>query len=111
VREIADLPLAEDIPVAFDSCRKGPRGIEWRDDKPAEVGGWVGRWVGGCVAGWQGGQSSWLFPMIPCPPAPYPAPPRPASDVLDGVPGCGDPAVAASPRDIVYVLGEQARRG
>ena len=39
VREIASLPLAEDIPVAFDSCRKGPRGIEWRDDKPAEVGG------------------------------------------------------------------------
>ncbi len=37
MREIAALPLAEDIPVAFDSCRKGPRGIEWRDDKPAEV--------------------------------------------------------------------------
>jgi dipeptidyl aminopeptidase/acylaminoacyl peptidase len=37
VREIAALPLAEDIPVAFDSCRKGPRGIEWRDDKPAEM--------------------------------------------------------------------------
>ena len=37
VREIAALPLAEDIPVAFDSCRTGPRGIEWRDDKPAEV--------------------------------------------------------------------------
>lgn len=41
VREIADLPLAEDIPTAFDSCRKGPRGIEWRDDKPAEASGSV----------------------------------------------------------------------
>lgn len=40
VREIAALPLAEDIPIAFDSCRKGPRGIEWRDDKPAEMA-WV----------------------------------------------------------------------
>ena len=39
MREIADLPLAEDIPTAFDSCRKGPRGIEWRDDKPAEASG------------------------------------------------------------------------
>lgn len=65
VREIAALPLAEDIPVAFDSCRQGPRGIEWRDDKPAEM--------------------SWM-------------------ECQDG----GDPAVAASPRDIVYVLDADA---
>jgi hypothetical protein len=65
VREIAALPLAEDIPVAFDSCRKGPRGIEWRDDKPAEM--------------------SWM-------------------ECQDG----GDPAVAASPRDIVFVLDADA---
>ena len=37
VRELAALPLAEEIPIAFDSCRKGPRGFEWRSDKPAEV--------------------------------------------------------------------------
>ena len=37
VREIAYLPLAEDIPVAFNSCRKGPRSLGWRDDKPAEL--------------------------------------------------------------------------
>lgn len=61
VREIAALPLAEDIPVAFDSCRKGPRGIEWRDDKAAEM--------------------SWM-------------------EAQDG----GDPNVAVSPRDVVYVL-------
>lgn len=40
VREIAYLPLAESIPTAFNSCREGPRGIGWRDDKPAEVS-WV----------------------------------------------------------------------
>lgn len=37
VREVAHLPLAEDIPIAFNSCRKGPRGISWRDDRPAEL--------------------------------------------------------------------------
>ncbi|GLC33333.1 hypothetical protein PLESTB_000344900 [Pleodorina starrii] len=37
VRELAALPLAEDIPIAFNSCRPGPRGISWRDDAPAEV--------------------------------------------------------------------------
>lgn len=34
---MAALPLAEDIPIAFNSCRKGPRGLDWRDDKPAEI--------------------------------------------------------------------------
>eukprot|EP00798_Chlamydomonas_sp_ICE-L_P008109 gene8109-1355_t len=37
VKEMAFLPLAEDIPIAFNSCRKGPRGLTWRDDKPAEM--------------------------------------------------------------------------
>lgn len=37
IREMAALPLAEDIPIAFNSCRKGPRGLDWRDDKPAEI--------------------------------------------------------------------------
>ena len=35
VREIAYLLLAEDIPTAFNSCRKGPRGVDWRADKDA----------------------------------------------------------------------------
>jgi dipeptidyl aminopeptidase/acylaminoacyl peptidase len=65
VRQIADLPLAEDIPIAFNSCRKGPRGIGWRDDKPSEI--------------------SWM-------------------EAQDG----GDPAVAVSPRDIVYALDASA---
>ena len=37
VQEIAYLPLAEDIPIAFNSCRKGPRSLGWRDDRPAEL--------------------------------------------------------------------------
>lgn len=37
VREMASLPLAEDIPIATNSCRKGPRAIGWRDDKEAEL--------------------------------------------------------------------------
>jgi len=37
VREMAALPLAEDIPIAFNSTRKGPRGIDWRTDKPCEL--------------------------------------------------------------------------
>lgn len=61
MREMANLPLATDIPIAFNSCREGPRGLEWRDDKPAEM--------------------AWM-------------------EAQDG----GDPAVAASPRDIVYTM-------
>ena len=40
VKEVAYLPLAEDIPIAFNSCRKGPRGIDWRSDKDAEFS-WI----------------------------------------------------------------------
>jgi dipeptidyl aminopeptidase/acylaminoacyl peptidase len=37
VKEIANLPLALHIPLAFDSCRSGPRSIGWRDDAPHTV--------------------------------------------------------------------------
>jgi hypothetical protein len=37
IREISYLPLALDIPIAFNSCRKGPRALEWRDDQPASL--------------------------------------------------------------------------
>ena len=37
VKEICDLPLAEDIPISFDSARKGRRSIDWRSDKPASL--------------------------------------------------------------------------
>jgi dipeptidyl aminopeptidase/acylaminoacyl peptidase len=36
-RRIADLPLAEEIPVAFDAVRTGPRDFDWRDDAPATL--------------------------------------------------------------------------
>lgn len=34
VRQIADLPLAEEVPVDFASVTTGPRSFSWRDDKP-----------------------------------------------------------------------------
>ncbi len=37
LRELAALPLAEDIPIAHNSCRRGPRSVGWRDDRPAEM--------------------------------------------------------------------------
>ncbi|XP_056166816.1 probable glutamyl endopeptidase, chloroplastic [Syzygium oleosum] len=37
VRELCDLPLAEDIPIAFSSVRKGMRSIHWRADKPSTL--------------------------------------------------------------------------
>jgi dipeptidyl aminopeptidase/acylaminoacyl peptidase len=36
-RTIADLPLAEDVPIDFDAVRQGPRDVEWRDDQPATL--------------------------------------------------------------------------
>ncbi|KAG5514161.1 hypothetical protein RHGRI_035531 [Rhododendron griersonianum] len=37
VRELCNLPLAEDIPIAFNSVRKGMRSINWRADKPSTL--------------------------------------------------------------------------
>jgi dipeptidyl aminopeptidase/acylaminoacyl peptidase len=37
VSSIADLPLAEDVPVDFDAVRVGRRDIQWRDDAPATI--------------------------------------------------------------------------
>lgn len=37
VKRIADQPLAEDLPPAFDAVITGPRAAEWRDDAPATV--------------------------------------------------------------------------
>ncbi len=35
--QVADLPLADDIPVAFDSARQGRRQVRWRADRPATL--------------------------------------------------------------------------
>jgi len=37
VHEVADLPLAEEIPIGFGAVRTGPRSINWRADKPATL--------------------------------------------------------------------------
>ena len=37
VRQIADLPLREEIPISFDSVAAGPRDLDWRDDAPATL--------------------------------------------------------------------------
>ncbi|KAL2345477.1 hypothetical protein Fmac_006762 [Flemingia macrophylla] len=37
IRELCDLPLAENIPIAFNSVRKGMRSINWRADKPSTL--------------------------------------------------------------------------
>ena len=36
-KQLADLPLADDIPVAFGSVRQGPRFYAWRPDQPATM--------------------------------------------------------------------------
>ncbi|XP_010544967.1 PREDICTED: probable glutamyl endopeptidase, chloroplastic isoform X2 [Tarenaya hassleriana] len=37
VRQLCDLPLAEDIPIASNSVRKGMRSINWRADEPSTL--------------------------------------------------------------------------
>ncbi|XP_024173380.1 probable glutamyl endopeptidase, chloroplastic isoform X1 [Rosa chinensis] len=37
VRTLCDLPLAEDIPIAFNSVRRGMRSLNWRADKPSTL--------------------------------------------------------------------------
>ena len=37
VREVSSLPLADSIPIVHNSCREGPRAVNWRPDKPAEL--------------------------------------------------------------------------
>ncbi len=37
VRELVDAPLAEDVPIAFDAVREGPRSFRWRSDATATV--------------------------------------------------------------------------
>ncbi|KAL7586935.1 hypothetical protein Lser_V15G41438 [Lactuca serriola] len=37
LRTLCDLPVAEDIPIAFNSVRKGMRSLNWRADKPSTL--------------------------------------------------------------------------
>ena len=36
-REVADLPLAENIPIVHNATRQGPRAVNWRSDKDASL--------------------------------------------------------------------------
>lgn len=46
VRLLADLPLAEEVPIAFDAVPEGPRDYHWRADAPATLQ-WVEAQDGG----------------------------------------------------------------
>ena len=46
VKEIADLPLADEVPIAFGSVPTGPRAFGWRSDMPATLH-WVEAQDGG----------------------------------------------------------------
>jgi hypothetical protein len=46
VHRVADLPLQEEVPMAFGSVTTGPRSIGWRDDAPATIS-WVEAQDGG----------------------------------------------------------------
>lgn len=59
VREMVYLPLALDIPIAFNSCRKGPRSLGWRSDQPATLE-WTEAQVPSCL------DSSCLYYGIVC---------------------------------------------
>ena len=37
VKQVADLPLAEEIPIAFGAVATGPRSFGWRADVPATL--------------------------------------------------------------------------
>jgi len=37
VKTLLEVPLIEDLPKGFMAVRKGPRNVQWRDDKPATV--------------------------------------------------------------------------
>ena len=37
VKQMADIPLAENIPIARNSVRTGPRSFDWRPDEPATL--------------------------------------------------------------------------
>ncbi|PWN07876.1 alpha/beta hydrolase family protein [Rhodohalobacter mucosus] len=46
VHQFAELPLADDVPIAFSSTTEGPRSVSWRNDAPATLT-WVEALDGG----------------------------------------------------------------
>jgi len=37
IKQIADLPMAEEVPIGFGAVPTGPRSFDWRDDMPATL--------------------------------------------------------------------------
>ena len=57
--EVARLPLADDIPIAMDSVRKGPRSLGWRPDRDAAM--W---WIEAQDGGDPSVKASFLFSLF-----------------------------------------------
>lgn len=52
IRELCDLPLAENIPIAFNSVRKGMRSISWRADKPSTLYWYIWKSLFSSLSSW-----------------------------------------------------------
>ncbi|MEA2691170.1 MAG: hypothetical protein QOJ16_557 [Acidobacteriota bacterium] len=70
VKEVADLPLREQVPISFDSVPAGPRSIHWRSDAPATLA-WIEALDGG-----DAGKKADLRDRIDLLAAPFADPPR-----------------------------------
>ncbi len=70
VRRLADLPLHEEVPIAFGSVPTGPREHQWRSDAPATLA-WVEALDGG-DAGAEAAERDRLFTLV----APFDGPPK-----------------------------------
>lgn len=69
VYTVADLPLADAIPIAFGSTRTGPRSVHWRSDAPATLA-----WVEARDDG-DAGKEALLRDEVMLQPAPFTKPP------------------------------------
>ncbi len=70
VVRVADLPLADDIPIAIGSVRPGRRRVNWRSDQPATL-----TWVEALDGGDAGRAAAWRDALWQWP-APFAAAPR-----------------------------------
>ncbi|HTQ81435.1 MAG TPA: S9 family peptidase, partial [Thermoanaerobaculia bacterium] len=70
VHQVADLPLREEVPIAFDSVPAGPRFVHWRADAPATLA-WIEALDGGDST-----RKADLRDAVQLLPAPFTASPR-----------------------------------
>ncbi|KAK3243801.1 hypothetical protein CYMTET_46564 [Cymbomonas tetramitiformis] len=101
VREMVNLPLAENIPIVHNSCRAGRRALGWRADRDATLY-------------WTEAQIHASSAPGHCEPPKYArfwplgGPQTGRRPKLKLLRGRGDPRVEASPRDIIFTLEEDA---